>query len=166
MTPTSPPQAGEVQPDMVREEPVRLKRPFTVSYHSHWLLLGGIRAAYRPFDAKTEINGFYGNAIVSGCGPQAPKCAQEPAVNIGIRRYLSESSVAGYVGANIHWMFGGMRFYGDSTPMIDASLGFNHQTEGNLNWGLGYSIFIFDEESEGLSAAYNGWILSEFGYTF
>ena len=163
---TAPTHGAEVQLASVVEIPVRLKRPFTVSYHSHWVLLGGVRASYRLFDAKNELNAFYGNAIVSGCGPQAPRCAQEPAINLGVRRYFSDSSFTGYVGTNLHWMFGGMRFYGDATPMLDASLGFNHQTDGHFNWGLGYSVFIFDEESEGLSIGYNGWILSELGYTF
>ena len=146
--------------------PVRLKKPITVSYHSHWFLLGSLRLAYRPINATTDFNVSYASAVTNGCGPQTTECIEKPALNLGIRHYVSESAFAAYVGSNVHWLFEGIRFFKSSTPMVDLSVGFNHQTQGNFNWGLGYSMFVFDAESAGLSLVTQGWILSELGYSF
>jgi hypothetical protein len=148
------------------DAPIRLKKPITVSYHSHWLLLGGVRVGYRPINATTEFNAFAGTAVTNGCGPQTKECIEEPAMNLGIRHYFSESGFAAYVGTNVHWLVKGIRFFQATTPMMDFSFGFNHQTQDHFTWGLGYSMFIFDAESSGLSPDTQGWMLSEFGYSF
>ena len=148
------------------DKPIRLKKPITASYHSHWLLLAGLRIGYRPVSATTEFNVFAGTAVTNGCGPQTKECVEEPAVNFGVRQYLSQSAFAAYLGTNLHWLVDGIRFFDAPTPMLDFSLGFNHQTQGNFNWGLGCSMFVLDGESEGLSIRTQNWLLSGFGYSF
>lgn len=159
------PAVGKVINESV-DVPIRLQKPITASYHSHWLLLGGLRVAYRPINATTDFNVFYGTAVTNGCGPQTKDCIQKPAINLGVRHYFSETGFAAYLGSNVHWLFEGIRFFKSTTPMVDLSLGFNHQTQGKFNWGLGYSMFVFDAESSGISLDTQGWILSEFGYSF
>ena len=146
--------------------PARLEKPLTLSYHSHWFLIGGGRAAYRLGDAYTEVNAFIGQSVVQGCGIQAPKCVQGPAFNVGYRRYLSDSAFSLYAGSNLHWIVDGIRGTDGPVVLVDASLGFNHQTRDRFNWGLGYSLFAFDENGGGFDVEYGGWILSELGWSF
>jgi len=153
-------------PQDTQTTPIRLLKPLSVSYHSHWFLIGGGRVAYRMGDAFTEINAFVGQSVVQGCGIQAPKCEQGPALNVGYRRYFSESAFSAYAGTNIHWIFDGIRGTGGPLPLLDASVGFNHQTADRFHWGLGYSLFTYDEPGGGLELEYGGWILSELGWSF
>lgn len=146
--------------------PIRMKKRFTVSYHSHWFLIGGLRGAYRISNARTEVNAMVGSSVVTGCGIQAPKCEQGAAFNVGIRRYASPSAFSVYGGINLHGLLKGMRGTDRPLALVDVSLGFNHQTSGSFNWGLGYSGFIFDGDKSGFDPKYARWILSEFGYSF
>jgi len=144
----------------------RLAKPFTISYHSHWLLLGGLRVAYRVIDGRTEFNALVGSAVVTGCGIQAEKCEQAGAFNLGVRRYLTDTPLTGYLGFNLHGVREGMRFVDGAAGFVDFSIGFNHQASGGFSWGFGYSAFLFDDDGDAFSPAYAGWILSEFGYAF
>jgi hypothetical protein len=158
--------ATETSPPPGEQAPIRLEKPLTISYHSHWLLIGGLRGAYRIGSAQTEINALVGTSVVTGCGIQAPKCEQGVAFNVGARRYFSESAFSAYGGANVHGIVEGIRGTAGPTAVVDLSLGFNHQTEGHFNWGLGYSALLFDGSAAGFNLSYGGWILSEFGYSF
>ena len=144
----------------------RLAKPFTISYHSHWLLLGGLRVAYRVLDGRTELNALVGSAVVTGCGIQAEKCEQAGALNVGVRRYLTDTPLTGYLGFNVHGVREGMRFVEGAAAFVDFSVGFNHQTSGGFSWGLGYSAFFFNGGGDAFDPSYNGWILSELGYAF
>ena len=143
----------------------RLKRLWTANYHSHWFLLGGLKISRRLVDAQTAVSAFVGQSVVSGCGVQAADCDQEIALNAGLRRYLSEAAFSFYTGMNLHWSPRGSREISGAT-FIDLSLGFNHQNAGSFNWGLGYSFFIYDGDPEGINLSYQGWLLSEFGWSF
>ena len=148
------------------QKPIRLIKPITVTYHSHWFLLGGLRLAYRPSDALNEYNVLIGQSVLEGCAIQATECEQGWATNIGYRRYLNGWPFTVYGGANLHWLFEGVRGSTGQRPMLDLSIGFNHQTSGRFNWGMGYSFLTLDDDRRGLNMRYGGWFLTEFGASF
>ncbi len=145
---------------------VRLQKPYTISYHSHWFLLGGLRVARRIVDAQTDVNVLFGQSVITGCGIQAPKCEQGFIMNVGLRRYLFDTPFTIYTGTNIHYVHEGIRGTDGPTGLLDVSLGFNHQTSGRFNWGLGYSFFALNDGNDSFDLAIRGWILSELGYSF
>ena len=102
---------------------------------------GGLRLAHRVFDAQTEINPLLGQAVITGCSIQTPTCLQGWAFNIEIRRYLTKSKSSPYVGLNLHRHTKGIRWSSGPSLLADLSLGFNYQTSGSFNRGLGYSFF-------------------------
>ena len=63
-------------------KPIRLIKPITVTYHSHWFLLGGLRLAYRPSDALNEYNVLIGQSVLEGCAIQATECERGWATNV------------------------------------------------------------------------------------
>ena len=145
---------------------IRLEKPYTVSYHSHWFLIGGVRLAKRIRDGLTEVNAFAGQSVITGCGIQAPKCEQGIAINAGARRYFFDTPFTIYAGANMHYIHDGIRGTDGPTGLLDLSLGINHQTAGHFNWGLGYSFFALDDGDDAFEPVVRGWILSELGYSF
>ncbi|MEE2758230.1 MAG: hypothetical protein VYA30_16340 [Myxococcota bacterium] len=157
---------SHAQSDSAEPVPARLQKPYTISYHSHWFLLGGLRVARRIVDSQTDVNILVGQSVVTGCGIQAPKCEQGFAMNAGLRRYLFDSPFTIYAGANIHYIHEGIRGTDGPTGLLDMSLGINHQTSGRFNWGIGYSFFALNDSNDGFEPAIRGWILSELGYSF
>jgi hypothetical protein len=146
--------------------PDRAARPWSMSYHSHWFLIGGLRAAHRLEDGLTEFSGLFGTAVVTGCAIQAPQCVQAGAVNLGVRRYFSRGRFAAYSGLNIFYLVNGFRYATGPTPMLDLNLGMQWQSRGGFVLGGGYSFLVHPSDSSDRALGLAGWITTEIGYAF
>ncbi|MEE2786548.1 MAG: hypothetical protein VX589_04350 [Myxococcota bacterium] len=144
----------------------RSTRPFTVAYHSHWFLLGGVRASYRLLDNYMEVAGQIAQSVTTGCAIQAPKCETSVGFATGIRRYLTNTPFTGYLGLNVHYLADGLRFIDEPGFALDASAGVQHQSAGGFVIGIGYSYFFFDGPGAGTDVDVQGWVCSELGYAF
>ena len=155
-----------VSDDSSYDESLRTAKPFTLSYHSHWFLLGGVRAGYRLWDDYTEVTGQLSQSIVSGCGIQAPECETGVGLSFGIRRYVTETPFTGYIELNAHYFFDGIRFMDESGLATEINGGINHLSESGFIIGVGYGFFFFNDDPNGFSIGNQGWFLTEIGFAF
>ena len=144
------------------ERPVRGAESWSVTYHSHLLLISGLRIAYR-LDPDYEVSGLVGQAVLTGCGVQAPECIQAPALNAGIRRYLTTGTWAPYAGLNIHYLTEGLRF-SDHALLSDVNVGIQAESEGGFIFGAGLNLLSYPTEERVLGHA--TWFHSEIGCSF
>ena len=135
---------------------------WSMTYHSHWFLIGGLRVAYR-LDPQTGLNGLLGQAVVTGCGIQAPRCIQAPALNLGVRRYLTSGSWAPYLGLNLNYLTEGLRF-SDHPMLSDLNAGVQAESEGGFIFGTGMSLLSYLDDRQAVGHAV--WFHTEIGHAF
>ena len=156
----------ETQEPEGAELSVREESPLSATFASHFFLTTGLGLGHQVFDNLTEARVFLGSAVETGWGVQAPECVTHPAYALGARRYLNTDRLTLYYGANLYYLKGGFRPSVDARIAFEANAGAHWQARSGFIFALGYAVFLFDGEEDGLNLQEQDWVTMEIGTSF